>query len=589
MNQEAIIHYLLTSLLVLVGGGLFVNKFKPTIIFAIAIVVLLVSKTASVESVLSGFANPSILTIFLLIFITSALRKNFNILGILEKLVGNIKSPRVFILAMSGWVAPLSAFVNNTPIVALLIPFIYNWSKKRGISPSKFLMPITFVATLGGTITVIGTSTHLVLNGFLTTNGFQALQFWDFAPIGVTLTFAGVLFLVLFGIKLLPEKQDLLESFEANSREYIVETTVTSESLWIDQTVEKAGLRNLEGLFLIEINRKGKVISPVAPQETILEGDYLYFAGDTDLVVNLINKNTGLEFPKSKKFNLGENLEIVEVLIPATSDLAGKKVKNTNFRQRFNSAIVAIHRNGKRIGGKIGDITLAYGDMLLVSAGDGFYSSIQNQKDLYTVSKGRQLRNESPLKKKILIFSSIISIVAVFLNLIPFMVSLLIILGLSTGLGLYSFSDIKDDLNLDLLIILVCSLALGTALIETGTAHWLTSGLVNTLSGESDVVLIAGVFLTTVVITSFVTNVAAIAIMFPIVAALIESSGLPSKPIFLGLAYGASAAFLTPVSYQTNLMIYGPGGYTSKDFLKVGFPLTIIYSFVSILMILWLL
>ncbi len=589
MINDSAIHYLLTALLVLVGGGLFVNKFRPTVIFAIAIIVMLITQTATLESVLSGFANSSILTIFLLIFITSALRKNFNILGFLDKMVGNIKSPRIFILAMSGWVAPLSAFVNNTPIVALLIPYIYNWSKKRGVSPSKFLMPITFVATLGGTITVIGTSTHLVLNGFLTTNGFLPLQFWDFAPIGVTLTLVGILFLVLFGINLLPENEDLLEDFEANTREYIVETMVTSESSWIDQTVEKAGLRKLEGLFLIEINRGGKVISPVAPTEYILEGDYLYFAGDTDLVVNLINKNTGLEFPKSKKFNLGENLEIVEVLIPATSDLAGKKVKNTNFRQRFNSAIVAIHRNGKRIGGKIGDITLAYGDMLLVSAGDGFYDSIQNQKDLYAVSKGRQLRNDNSYKKKIFILTSILSLIAVFLNLIPFMVSLLIILGLATGLGLYSFSDIKDDLNLDLLIILVCSLALGTALIDTGTAHWLTSGLVNTLSGESEAVLITGVFLTTVVITSFVTNVAAIAIMFPIVAALIESTGLPSKPIFLGLAYGASAAFLTPVSYQTNLMIYGPGGYTARDFFKVGFPLTIIYSLVSVLMILWLL
>lgn len=589
MLSETTIHYVLTTLLILVGIGLFVNKFRPTVVFAIAIVVLLLSQISTIESVFSGFANPSIITIFLLIFITSALRKNFNILGLIDRGVGKMKNPKWFIAAMAGWVAPLSAFVNNTPIVALLIPYIYNWSKKNGHSPSKLLMPITFIATLGGTITVIGTSTHLVLNGFLTLNGFEALKFWDFAPIGVALTLFGSLYLIVWGMNWLPEKKDLLGEFEQNAREYIVETTLTAESPWIGKNIEEAALRNLEGLFLIEINRKGKVISPVSPQEILQEGDYLYFAGETDLVVNLINDNKGLEFPKSDKFNLGQNLEIVEVLIPATSDLAGIRVKDSNFRQRFNAAIVAIHRNGKRIGGKIGDVTLAYGDLLLVSAGSTFYTSIQNQKDLYAVSKGRQLQSDSSNKKRLFLAISCLSLLGVFLNFIPFIVSLLVILGLATALGMYSFSDLKDDLNVDLLIILVCSLALGSALIDTGTAHWLTSGLVTTLSGESAVVLVTGVFLTTVIITSFVTNVAAVAIMFPIVAALIESTGLPAKPIFLGLAYGASAAFLTPVSYQTNLMIYGPGGYTSKDFLKVGFPLTILYSLVSICMILWLL
>ncbi|GAB5558177.1 MAG: SLC13 family permease [Schleiferiaceae bacterium] len=588
MLAESSIHYLLTGLLIAVAAGLFVDKFKPTTVFAGAVFVLLLTRISSIEEVISGFANSSILTLFVLIFLTSALRRNVNILGWFDRVIGTVSSPRKFVFAMSAWVAPLSAFVNNTPIVALLIPYVYTWSKKRGMSPSKFLIPLTYAATLGGTITVIGTSTHLVLNGFLTSNGYEALGFWDFAPIGLALTFFGILYLGTLGMNLLPERKDIMAKFSQSTREYIVETKLSATNEWLGKTVEEAGLRNLEGLFLIEINRGGEVISPVAPTEELQSDDLLYFAGETELVVKLIQESNGLELPKNEKFNLGENLDVIEVLLPATSELAGKRVKDSNFRERFDAAIIAIHRNGKRIGGKIGEVTLAYGDLLLLSAGEGFSEAVKDQKDLYTVSSPQKLKKKNPKALNAFLGLSVLLLVPAIVGYWPLLVALGGMLGVAMALKLYTFEELKTDLNMDLLLILVASLALGSALINTGTAEWMTRGLMISLENQPAWIVITGIFVTTVLITSFVTNVAAVAIMFPVVSALVEGShfsGMQASSAFLALAYGASAAFLTPVSYQTNLMVYGPGGYTNKDFFRVGFPLTILYSVICILMI----
>ncbi|GGH74311.1 MAG: SLC13 family permease [Bacteroidetes bacterium] len=574
---ETTVHYILLGALLAITVSLFIQRFKPTLVFGWITMLLVVSGIVPVEVLLSSVSNKSILTIFLLIFITSALRKHFNLLGLIDGLFRSIKSPRAFLAGMTSSVALLSSVVNNTPIVALMIPYVYNWSKKRNLSPSKFLMPLSFAATLGGTITVIGTSTNLVLNGLLEANDLQPLAFSDFLYPGLLVTGFGLLYLVIVGYKLLSNRKDVLEDFTHNRREYIVETVLLPQSNKVGKTITEAGLRNLDGIFLVEIYRGNKLISPVTPTESLQANDLLYFAGEVDRIVELLKDDNGLEIAKRDKFEMGDALDVVEVLLPITSDLAGKKVRETNFRERFDAAIVAIHRDGRRLGGKIGDVELEFGDLLLITTGNRFKNIIVGNKHLYTVSVMERIATNGKREKKWIMGAALLGLSAVFAGYLDLFMFLLMFLGVLASFGMFTAQDLRKDINSDLLIILITAVTLGTSLIHTGTAAWISNGLTGLLNGASPFTILTSVFLLTVVLTSFVTNVASVAIVFPIVAALIAQNGVDGTPYFLALAYGASASFLTPVSYQTNLMVYGPGGYKSSDFLRVGAPLTLIY------------
>ncbi len=579
MVEESVTHYVLLTALLVITVSLFVQRFKPTLVFGWTTLALVLSGIMPLDLLLDALSNKSILTIFLLIFITSALRKHFNLLGLMDKLFKNIRSPRRFLIGMTSSVAALSSVVNNTPIVALMIPYVYDWSRKRNLSPSRFLMPLSFAATLGGTITVIGTSTNLVLNGLLEANDLTPLGFSDFLIPGLIVTVLGVLYLSVFGFGWLSDRKDVLEDFESNRREYIVETQLLASSDKVGKTISEAGLRNLDGVFLAEIYRKGRLLSPVSPDEVLVADDLLYFAGDVDRIVELLKDENGLEIPKREKFATSEVLEVVEVLIPITSDLAGKKVRDTNFRERFDAAIVAVHRDGQKLGGRIGDVVLEYGDLLLLTTGSRFKSVIQSNKHLYTVSFMERIDVNGKPEKKWVGLGSLIALATLFMGYIDLFTFLLIVMTLLASFGLFTAQDLRKDVNSDLLVILVSAVALGTTLIHTGTAEWISGSMVSFLETANPLTILVAIMLLTVALTSFVTNVAAVAIAFPIVAALVEQSGVDGTPFYLALAYGASASFLTPVSYQTNLMVYGPGGYKSSDFMKVGAPLTFIYIF----------
>lgn len=570
-------NYILLAALLVITVSLFVRRFKPTMVFGWTTIALIVIGVMPIELLLSAFSNKSILTIFLLIFLTSALRKHFNLLGLMDFLFKGLKSPRKFLVGMTTSVAALSSVVNNTPIVALMIPYVYDWSRKRNLSPSKFLMPLSFAATLGGTITVIGTSTNLVLNGLLDENGLDTLGFGDFLIPGLLVTTVGVIFLALFSGVLLKGGKDLLEDFQSNRREYIMETVLLPNSDKVGKSIADAGLRNLDGIFLAEIYRDKKLISPVTPKEILRAGDLLYFAGEVEKVVELLKGDNGLEIAKREKFTNTDALEVVEVLIPITSDLAGKTVRETGFRERFDAAIVAVHRDGRKLGGRIGDVRLEFGDLLLVTTGSRFNKIIQGNKNLYTVSTMESIDSNGKTGKRIVGFGVVAGLAAMAMSWISLFTFLLAILILMASFGMLSAKEIRRDINMDLLVILVTAVAIGTTLIHAGTADWISDAVIDVLHGAEPWLVLVSVMLLTVVLTSFVTNVAAIAIAFPIVVAVIARTGMDPTPFYLALAYGASASFLTPVSYQTNLMVYGPGGYSARDFMRVGAPLTVLY------------
>jgi di/tricarboxylate transporter len=565
------------------------NVLQPSVSLLVAVIVFLVTGILSHEEVLAGFANDKIASILLLILLAAGLRKNFNIELWFNRIFQNATSYRKFLFQMMGQAAIVSSMINNAPVVALLTPYVVQWGKKNNISPSKLLIPLSFATIMGGMLTVIGTSTTLLLNGFLTSKNEANIKSGDLLILGGLVVVTVILFLLLFGHRLLPDHKDLLDKFESNTEDFLVEARVKKGSSIIGKTVNDGSLRNLEGGYLVEIVREGSVISPVNPDEMIHERDSLIFAGQKDTILDLIDKMEGLQLPSEvSEYNEKDGIELAECVVNVRSSLVGKKVKDSNFRQRYDAAIVAIQRDGERVQGKIGAIKIVPGDLLLVLIGKSFFERVDVYRDLHIISRLQKSPNK--IKKMTLAMATIaVAIIFLFIygqfSLFP---SLLIIFSIMVAYGLISASDIKRELDLHLVAILVFSLALGNAIINTGAGTMIADSIISLLEPYGKIGIIISLTLITVLLTSIIGNVGAVSIAFPLAYAMSSSLGTIGHPFYLAMAFGASAAFLTPISYQTNLIIFGPGGYSFKDFFKIGLPVTILYLTVATLGIIYL-
>jgi di/tricarboxylate transporter len=466
------------------------------------------------------------------------------------------------------------------------MPYVYQWGKRRGIPPSKLLIPLSYAAILGGTTTLIGTSTNLIVSALAVKSGLKPLGLFDFLYAGFPALLAGVLYMVLFGHRLLPEREDILSSFLKGRREYLIETIVPRFSQIIGKTVLEAGLRNLKGLFLVEIVRGDERIAPVSPRDVIKEGDALIFAGDPDSIVELIKERGALTLPADCHFALSEKIEVVEALIPVNSSLVGKKVRETNFRAKFDAAIIAIHRDGERLKGKIGEMVLKPGDLLLLLAGKDFWSRVQDSDDIFVVNKVNETLTVDSKRALIFLLLFLLAIALSALGVFPLFKSLLVLLAVIVLLKIATYGEIKRSIDLNIVMMAAFSFAIGIAIAKTGLADFVAHKLVAVAGGLGIVGALVSIYIITNLLTEFVTNVAAATMVFPV--ALSVSKFYPSAPpelFVLTVAYAASASFMTPIGYQTNLMVYGPGNYRFKDFLKVGAPLSLLFMSVIILLL----
>ena len=566
--------------------SLYTEIIGPAFTFLIGVIVLGFFGILTPKEILSGMANEQIAVIILLLLLGDIIRKTDIIDGLFDKVFRKTKSYRGFLIKMIVVVSGFSAFLNNTPLVAIMIPYVHNWSKRNNIKPSKLLIPLSYAAILGGCATLIGTSTNLIVNGLVTDQliipGLKPLELFDFTIVGLPMIFLGTIYLTLFGNKLLPDRKDVIADFSTKSREYLVEAQIRPNSKLIGKTIEGAGLRNLKGAFLVEITRGEQRLSAVSPSEIMQEEDILVFAGDTESIAEMINSDTGLALTQIGMFVKKPHTEVLEIVVSHNSTLITKTVRQTGFRGKYDAAILAVHRNGERIPGKIGAVKLKAGDVLLLLAGDDFAKRSYDTHDFYLISKIREFRKLKLYKSLTLfggvsaaIFLSAIGVISLFMALMILMIIILL-------LKIASPKDIPKSIDYNLAIIIVLSLAIGTAMIKTGMADIIANFIISVFKPFGPLGLLFGIFLITNLLASYITSKAAAAIIFPISVTAAINLGLPTTPFILIVAFAAAANFITPIGYQTNLMVYGPGGYSFKDYMKIGLPLTFIYMFTTV-------
>ena len=559
---------------------LYTDYMRPVVAFLLANIILLISDINQSTDVLAGFANEQLMVVLLLLVVSDVIQKTNMIEYVFSKFFKDGLSLGGFLGRMVPGVTTFSGFINNTPLVAMLLPYVNNWAERNKISPSKVLIPLSYATIIGGTLTLVGTSTNLVVNGFVTEAGYPSLGMFDFTIPGLVVAVVGTLYLILFSGRILPNRKSPIQSYKDAKREYLSELVVSKTSNLIGKTVEQAGLRNLKGLFLVEIIRNNENITAVGPEEKIHLNDILIFAGDTSTLLDLVKTNNGLELPQAAQPNSNEKTNVVECIVSPDSSLIGKTVKELNFRARFDGSIIAVNRGENRIQGKIGEIAIQSGDLLLVIGGNDFEGRIQSTHDVYLVSKVKELTNFNPLKSLTLIFGLIAVFVLSALSILTLFKGLLLLICLIVLLNIIKYNELSKNIDFDLYFVLALALGLGKSISNSGLDKEIAYG-VNSIAGlvESKALLLLAIYVVTNLLAVLVTNKAAVAIMFPVTVEILRQLGVADMtPYFLAIAFAGSAEFLTPYGYQTNLMVYGPGGYKFKDYLKFGWPLTILYT-----------
>ncbi|MDZ7860381.1 MAG: SLC13 family permease [Candidatus Krumholzibacteriota bacterium] len=561
---------------------------EPDLAVFSTLIMLTAGRVITVSEAFSGFSNHGMLTVAFLFIVASALQRSdiLNIIvGRIMKQHGKISTK---LIRMMIPVSSVSAFFNNTPVVAMLIPVIKQWARKTGNPVSKFMIPLSYASILGGICTLIGTSTTLVVHGLMIENGLEGFSFFEISKVGIPTALFGLMVIVLIGHRLLPERKPPLIELGGNTREFVVEMKVNENFRNIGKTISEANLRHLKGLYLFQIERGDKIISAAGPEEKILSGDRLFFAGLPSTIIEL-QRTPGLITVQDPEFDLqnydSDQLGTFEAVISSNSPLIGKNVRESKFRSRYQAVILGIHRSGERIQKKVGDIVIKTGDTLLILAKNSFAERWYHSRDFYLVS-----RAESPPSKPRRYSWLSISILAIMIitmasGLLPILLSVCLATLILILTGCISAEDARDSIEWKVLLIIASAFGISKAMINSGVADYIAVHLISVLGVAGPIGLIAGTYFIVSFYTEIITNNASAALVFPVSLAIAQQAALDPRPFFITVAIAASASFATPIGYQTNLMVYGPGGYKFKDFLRVGIPMNIIIGIVTVTMI----
>ena len=568
-------------LTLLVIGAVFAVMAKdlvsPAAALFTAVTALLVAGVLTPAEAFRGFANPAPITVAALYVLARAVEKSGALQPVVNAMLGRGSGQRTVLTRLAVPVAAASAFLNNTPIVAMLVPQVTDWAERNRQSPSRYLMPLSFAAILGGMVTLIGTSTNLVISGLLEASGRPPLGMFELTRIGLPAAALGVALLVILTPILLPERRVPREQAEAAARSFTVQMKVTRDGALDGVQVEAGGLRHLQAVFLVELARDGETIAPVTPTTVLQGGDHLTFVGQVDTVVDL-HAIAGLESAEHThllQFDSPRHT-FFEAVLGETSPLAGTSLKDADFRERYQAAVVAIHRAGELVRGKLGQMRLRPGDTLLLIADEGFRGRWRDRSDFLLISRLGGTPPAVSRKAGIVATVGLAIVVGAGLGLMPVLhLSLLGAVAL-VAFGVLTPGEAKQSVDLEVIVVIASAFGLAAALESSGLAHTLATTIGESLGALGPRAVLAGLVLATIGLKAVVTNNAAAALMFPLALSTATELGLNVRAVTVAIAVAASASFLTPISYQTNLMVYGPGGYRFSDYARLGIPLTIL-------------
>jgi len=545
----------------------------------------------------AAFGNEGLLTVAALFVVSAGLTETGAIAMVAERVMGRPSTVAAAQARIMLPVAGLSAFLNNTPVVAMFMPVVAEWSRKIHISPSKLFIPLSYAAVLGGACTLIGTSTNLLVQGLMiqaqrTDPAMPVIGMWTMTPVGVVSAIVGMGFILLVSPRLLPQRRSAGVR-TADPREYTVEMLVEPQSAVAGRSIEAAGLRHLPGMYLAAIDRAGERLVAVGPDEILRDNDQLMFVGVVDSVVEL-QKVRGLSPATAQVHKLNEprpSRRLVEAVVSDHCPIVGMSIREGEFRTRYDAVVIAVHRNGERIDRKIGDIVLRAGDTLLLETNRRFLRQQRNSRDFFLVSDVSGFAPRRHDKAWIAMGILLVAVTAIALEQYTHVSVFNAALLAAAAMGItrcLSAEQARRSIDWQTLVAIGAALGIGKAMETTGLAGVSAGWTVGWLEPFGPTAVLAGIYFLTLVFTEILTNNAAAALAFPIAHAASIGMELNFLPFGVAIAIAASAGFATPMGYQTHLMVYGPGGYRFSDYARIGVPLDVIVMTITVAMVPWL-
>ncbi|WP_342664969.1 MULTISPECIES: SLC13 family permease [Jeotgalicoccus] len=573
-------------IIVLMLLGLLFEVMRADFLIFLTLVVFLLSGVISNTEALNGFANEGMLTILLLFIVAGAIQKHGIIELVVYRLLGKGKNIKASMLKVLLPLGLSSGFLNNTPIVVALTPILKNWAIDNNYSPSKFLMPLSYMTILGGTITMIGTSTNLVVHGLLLSAGLEGFSFFTLSVVGIPITIVGLIFLLTIGYRLLPEHLGAKQQISQETKEFLAEAVIEDEFELAGNTVTELGKEVFDGIYIIEILRNNKRVFPINGLTVVEEGDHIIFSGSLNTIAK-IQKEKGVTVKTGTELTL-EDLKnddnvLVETVVSHNSSLLNRTIKQVNFKNRYNAGVIAIHRNNQRIKSRVGDIVLKTGDTLLLIADQTFIDRNKHSSDFYVITPVQppEKLKQDMTKGWIGLVALLLMILVVTMGWLSMLEAMLVLVVLLVGFRFINPTEITSFIQFDVILLIASAFGVGAAMTESGLAQYVASGLTYLATPFGVLGVIFIIYFVTNTFTEVITNSAASVLMFPIALEMANAINVDYMGLVVTIAIAASASFMTPIGYQTNLIVYGPGGYKFSDYLKVGTPLSLIVMVVA--------
>jgi di/tricarboxylate transporter len=564
------------AIIVIVLCVLIATELATDLVLTGAVTVLLVSGILNPHEALAGLSNEGIVTIAVLYVVVAGLDATGANTIIAERFLSRPKSIASALMKLMFPVTFVSAFMNNTPVVAMFLPVVNDWAKQYRIAVSKLMIPLSYAAVLSGTVTMISTATNLLVNGMLLAAKGHQMHMFVLTWISIPITIAGVLFVVAFNRWLLPDRRPAMEQF-ADPREYSVEMTVDPGGPLVGKTIEQAGLRQLHNLFLAEIERKGEFIPAVGPQERLEAGDRLLFVGVVESVVDL-QKIRGLKPATNQIFRLEAPRSLrclIEAVVSPQCPLIGRTIRDSGFRTVYDAVIIAMSRSGERIKRKIGDVVLRAGDTLLLEAHPSFAERQRNSHHFYLVSR---VPDSAPVQHErayIALAILLVMILAASFTALGMLKAAMLAAGAMILARCCNVSMARQSVEWKIILSVAAAFALGMAVDKSGLAHAIAENLTSAAGGNA-MMSLAAIYGVTLLLTELISHGAAVSLIFPIALETAERLGIGYMPFVAAVTVAGSLGFATPLSYQTHMMVYGPGGYRFTDFLRIGIPMDLL-------------